>query len=147
MALAEPLLIGAENQRNVRELRRRLTERAPEQQVLWGVRYVIVAADDVRDLHLEIVDDNRQMIRGQPVRSKDDEVLDLRVVEFDCASDAIHVRSHARRHKESNCRLHAGGVQALLLLSGKVDARAIVFPAAPRLFRVLALQLNRSGAQ
>ena len=95
VALAEPLLVGAENQRDVRELGRRLAERAPEQDVLWRIRDVIVAADDVRDLHIEIVGDDRQVIRRQPVRSKDDEVLDLRVVELD--------RRHGRDPRTTSC--------------------------------------------
>ena len=68
MSLAEALLVGSENERHVRELRRRFAERLPEEHVLRRVRDVIVAADDVRDAHVQIVGDDRQVI-GRQARS------------------------------------------------------------------------------
>ena len=49
MALAQPLLVRTEDQRHMREARRRPSERFVEQDLLRRVRDVIVAANDVRD--------------------------------------------------------------------------------------------------
>ena len=82
MPLAQPLLVGAENQRHVRELRHRRAQRLVKQHLLRRVRDVIVAPHHMRDLHLDIVGDDGEVIRGMAVGSEDDEVLDVRVVEL-----------------------------------------------------------------
>ena len=71
VTLAQPFLVGPEDQRHVSELRRRPAERLIQQHLFRGVRNVIVATNDVRDLHADVVDDDRQLIGRLPVRSQD----------------------------------------------------------------------------
>ena len=53
--LAQALLVGAEDERHVRELRHVRPERLEQQHVLRRVGDVIVAADDMRDRHVDVV--------------------------------------------------------------------------------------------
>ena len=55
MTLAQSLLVGTEDQRDVREARLRRADRAIQQDLLRRVGNVIVAPHHVRDLHLHIV--------------------------------------------------------------------------------------------
>ena len=89
MTLAEALLVGAENQRHVRELRHGHAERFEQQHVLRRVRNVIVAANHLRDPHVHVIGDHRQVIRRIRIRSQDHEIFDIRVVEIDRAVDEI----------------------------------------------------------
>ena len=98
MSLAQPLLVGAENQRHVRELRQRRVQRAIQQDLLRRVRDVIVAAHHMRDPHLHIVGHDREVIGRQAVGADDDEVLDDGAVEFDRAVDEI---VEARRRRQA----------------------------------------------
>ena len=60
--LAQPLLVGAQDQRHVREPRDGRAERLEEQHVLRRVGDVVVAADHVRDRHVHVVHDHRQVV-------------------------------------------------------------------------------------
>ena len=91
---------------------------------------MIVAANHVRDAHVDVVGDDRQVIDRQAVRAQDDEVFDLLVIDLDVAAHMIGVRRLPRRHFEPQRRLHAGCFESLLLVGGKMQAGAIVFPAA-----------------
>ena len=71
-----------------------------EQHLLRRVRNVIVAAHDVRDRHVDVVDDDRQVVRRVAVRPQHDEVLDVRVVELD--------RARARDRGSASCRRAPG---------------------------------------
>ena len=51
--------------------RRRRAERLEQEHVLRRVRDVIVASNHVRDLHLHIVDDDREVVGGVAVRAED----------------------------------------------------------------------------
>ena len=73
----------------MRERGHRAAERLVEQHLLRRVRDVVVAADDVRDLHVDVVDDDRQVIGRVAVGAEDDEVLDVLVVEVDRAVHEI----------------------------------------------------------
>ena len=52
-------------------------------------RYPLVATDDVRDLHGAVVDDVRQMVRGEAVRLQKHEVIEERVSEADLAPQQV----------------------------------------------------------
>jgi hypothetical protein len=58
MPFAQPLLVRTEDQWNVREHRQRGAKRSEEQHMLWRIRDVVIAADDMRDAHVDVVDDN-----------------------------------------------------------------------------------------
>ena len=79
-ALAEPLLVRAEDQRHVREPRGRGAERLVQQHLLGRVRNVIVAAHDVRDRHVDVVDHDREVVGRVTIGAQHDEVLDRGVL-------------------------------------------------------------------
>ena len=124
------------------ELRDRGSERLEEEHVLRRVRDVIVAPHDVRDLHIHVVGDDGQVIRRLTVRSQDDEVLDVGVVERNRPMNEVGERGPAVRHLESNRPRRAGGVQPRDFGGRQRAAGAIVNPAAARRFGGRALRLD-----
>ena len=144
--LAQPPLVGAEDQRHVREARHRRAERLVEQHLLRRVRDVIVAADDVGDPHVDVVDDDRQVIGRVAVRPQDDEVLDHRVVELDPPVHHVVVRRRARRACGSGSRAARPAASRAAISSRRErGARAVVRPRLPRLLGRLALRLDLVG--
>ena len=54
-----------------------------------GVGQVVVAADDVGDLHHGVVDDGREVVRGRAVGTEDDKVVELLGIKGHLAVDGI----------------------------------------------------------
>ena len=71
MPLGQRRVIRTKNQRQVRKLRRREAERLIQEQLPRRVGQVIFAANDVRDPHQRIVDDNSKVVRGTPIGSQE----------------------------------------------------------------------------
>ena len=94
--LREPLLVAAEDERKVRERRHGGAERAEEQHVLRRIREVIVAARDVRDLHVDVVDDDGEVIGRIAVGAEQDEVVDQVALELHVAADEVMELDRAR---------------------------------------------------
>ncbi len=76
MALRQLAAVGAEDQRVVRVGGRRRAEGGEHEELARRVGQVVVAADDVTDRHLMIVDDGREVVAGGAVGAHDDEVAD-----------------------------------------------------------------------
>ena len=106
----------------MRERRRRASERLIEQDLLRRVRDVIVAADDMRDPHVDVVDDDREVVGGLGVGAQDDEVFDHRVREFDRAVHQVGEAGLALRHLEADRARRSGGLT--LLRSARPSARS-----------------------
>ena len=83
MALRELLAVGPVEQRQVRVARRLVAERLEDEQLLGRVREVIVAADDVGDPHLGVVDGDREVVERRAVAARDHEVVREPVLEPD----------------------------------------------------------------
>ena len=128
VALAQALLVGAEDHRHVREGRHRRAHRGEQQHVLGRVRDVIVAADHVRDRHVDVVADHRQVIDRQPVAADDDEVVDAGVVELDRALHEIGERRAALGHLEADRARRAVRGQLAGLRLGQRPLAADVAP-------------------
>ena len=62
--------------------RRRFAERFVNQNLLMRVRQMILSANYVRNSHLDVVADNRQIIKRMTVRAQQNEVFDLGVIAF-----------------------------------------------------------------
>jgi hypothetical protein len=75
--LALPHLGRLQDERDVREDRRRDAETLVKPHVLARVGQVVLAADDVRDLHLDVVHDVHEMEHRVAVGAEDHEVLVL----------------------------------------------------------------------
>src|SRR5581483_2957299 len=84
-----PLLVGAEDQREMGEHRRLAVERAKQQDVLRRVGEMVVAARDVGDLHVDVIDDDGEVVRRIAVGANENEVVDLLRVEMDIAANQI----------------------------------------------------------
>ena len=70
---------------------------------------MVVAADDVADAHVPVVDDDAEVVGRRAVRAGDDEVVQLGVAEFDAALDLVVPADDAvGRAAEADHRLHAG---------------------------------------
>ena len=74
VALAHLGAVAVQDERDVRVMRRLDAEGVEERDVLGGVAQMIFAADDVRDVHLQIVNDVDEMEHGLAVGTQDDEV-------------------------------------------------------------------------
>ncbi len=129
----------------MREARHRRPERLVEQHLLRRVRDVVVAADDVGDAHVDVVDDDRQVVGRVAVRPQHDEVLDHRVVELDPPVHHVVVRGGAGRHAKADGARRAGGFARGDVVGREIHARAVVRPGLPGGFRGLALRFDVVG--
>ncbi len=117
VALAEPRAIDAEDERDVCERRHRVAERPVEQDLLRRVGQVVLAADDVRDPHVGVVDDGAEIVRRRAVGAHDDEVVEFAVLEDDVAFDEVGhhglaVERGLEAHDERPTRRGVGAVAA-----------------------------------
>ena len=55
--------------------RRRGAQRLDDEQLLRGVREMVVAADHMGDLEIDVVDRDREVVQGRPVGAGDDEIV------------------------------------------------------------------------
>ena len=77
VALGELLAVVAVDQRHVRELRRRPAHGLEDRDLPGGVGQVIVAADDVGDAHVVIVDHDREHVGRLAVGAQQHEIVDV----------------------------------------------------------------------
>ena len=80
--------------------------RLEQQDVLGRVRQVVLAADDVADLHVRVVDADREVVERRAVRADDDQVAaERRLVDLDVAADDVVERDDSLPDAEANDRL------------------------------------------
>ena len=89
VALGHALAVLAEDHRQVGVDRTRRAERLEDVDLARGVVDVIVAADDVGDVHVHVVDDDREVVGRRAVGALDDEIVELGVVDDDLALDRV----------------------------------------------------------
>ncbi len=77
LALGELGAVGRDEQRKMRKLRRLCSEALEDEQVLEGVGEVILAANDVADAQIGIVDAGGEVVGRHPIRPQQGEVFDL----------------------------------------------------------------------
>ena len=145
MPLAQPLLVGPEDQRHVRELRHRRAERLVQQHLLRRVRDVIVAADHVGDRHVDVVDDDREVVGRVAVGAQDRRSLRC------CAwSNSIGPCTRSAkvvspsRHAEADRRAARRAASSAAISSGdeRADTRGRTSTPRPRASRRRALRLQ-----
>ena len=125
VALAQALLVRAQDQGHVGVAGRRPAQRADHHHLLGRVRDVVLAADDVGDAHLHVVDRRGQVVGGRAVRAGDDEVLDGRVLEGHRAADVVlDLRAPVDVDREAPHRAHPGLLEGGDLLGAAVAAAA-----------------------
>ena len=89
MPLAELGAVGAVDQRDMGEARRLGAERMVELGLAEGVGQVVVAADDMGDAHVDVVDHDREHVGGRAVGAQQHHVVELRVGDPHGALDEV----------------------------------------------------------
>ena len=89
MALGELLAVGTQDHRDVGERGHGRAEGLVDHDLARGVGKVVVAADDVGDLHHGVIDDGREVVRGRAVGAEDDKVVELLGVEGHLAMNGV----------------------------------------------------------
>ena len=128
-----------DNHREMPVLRRRRAKRLEKLYVLEGVLHMVVAADDVRNTLVDVINHVRQMENGRPIAADDGEVLDILgllrhvtlhdVVKFDGA-----FLRHAEHHDFAGFAVTGGAFALVCLPLGKK-----LFNALKMAFHVLGL--------
>ena len=122
--------------------RRLVAERPEQQDVLRRVREVVLAADDVGDLHRGVVDDDREVVERRAVGADDDEVAaEVRDVDLDPAADDVVDADDALADPEAERRLAALGLEGAPAPPG-VRLRAAAAVAGRQLRRLEPLPLG-----
>ena len=123
LALAHLRAVRVEDERQVREARHVVAERSEQQDVLGRVREVVLAADDVGDLHRRVVDDDREVVQRRAVGADDHEVAaEVADVELDVAAHDVVEADHALADAEAERAAPALGLAGAPLLGGQVRA-------------------------
>ncbi len=112
-ALGELGSVGRNQQRQMRELRRRVAGGFENQHVLVGVRKMILAANDVADAQVGIVGAGGQVIGRHPIGAQQGEVFNVGAC-FDLLAvngigEANHVAGIARHAKTESERFSGSG--------------------------------------
>ena len=107
-------------------------ERRENVHLTRGIVDVVVASNDVRDVHLEVVDNNGEIVGWGAIGSGDDEIVQLRIVEHHLASNQIIDNDIAfPRISESNNRVdtvpRCRSMAATAIISRLFTIRALRF--------------------
>ena len=89
VALGELLAVGAQDHGDVGEGGHRRAHGLVDHDLARGVGEVVVAADDMGNLHHGVVDDGREVVRGRAIGAEDDKVVELLGVEGHLAVDGV----------------------------------------------------------
>ena len=109
MAFGEPAPVGPQNHREVRVLGRLDTQSSHNVQLPGCVVEMIITAHHVSDLHLAVVDNNREIVGRHTIRAHDDQIVQLRIVENYLTTDSVaHANLPAGGRPETNDRIHIG---------------------------------------
>ena len=89
VALGELFAVGTQDHGDVGERGHGRAEGLVDHDLTRGVGQVVVAADDMGDLHHGVVDDSREVVRGRAIGAEDDKVVELLGIEGHLAVDGI----------------------------------------------------------
>ena len=98
------------------------SQRGKDEQLLWRVGEVVVAADDVGDAHLEVVDRDREVVQRSPIATRDHEVVQGGVRERDRSADEV-VDHRLALVGDPKADRRVGSVAGLAAVSGTVVLR------------------------
>ena len=143
---AEPfrqLAFAADQQRLMGEGRRRHAHRLEHLQLQRGVGDVILAADDMGDAHLGIVDGGRQHVQPRSVSAADNRIAHRSRVEMLGPADQVGpFDHHAMVELEPPMRFDALCLECRALIVGQPQRRAVIDGRQPAPQQDLALQLQ-----
>ena len=108
VALGELLAVGAVNERDMGKLRHRPAEGLIELVLAKRIGEVIIAADDMRDRHVVVIDDTSQHVGRRAVSAQQHHVVELLVGDCDGAlHQVIDPRFAGSRRLQANHWRHA----------------------------------------
>src|SRR5215471_17961592 len=130
--LVFPAWLG--DKRHVRILRQWIAEAVCDEDLAWCIRQVLRSPDDMRDLHVMVINHVGQVVQYCAVSPLDDMVLLLAPGDFDAAADVI-VKDAATllRHLQAHHAL------AALSLEAGAGCRCLGHPAAAVVVGILRL--------
>ena len=99
----------------MRELRHRPAQRLVKRDLLRRVGEMIVAANDVRDLHQRVVDHHHVVVNRNAAGAQDDGIADHFVGELDHAAHDVVKANGVLGNAQANGRSFAAGAAALRL--------------------------------
>src|SRR5271155_1381430 len=94
--LRKPRAVRPQNQRHVRENRRRRPQRVIDQHLLRRIRQMIRAANNVRDAHINVVHHHAQLISRHAARAQQHKILDVCVLYLTRPKNRVLEFRHAR---------------------------------------------------
>ena len=157
VALRELLPVVAEDHRQVRVERHLRAERGEDVDLARRVIHVIVATDDVGDLHIPVVNDDAEIVGRRAVGARDHQIVEFGIGDLDAALDEVVPGHHAiERIAEAHDRQRAGwwGRQRLagLRAPGAVITRleapgAQLLAHVVELFRCCVAVVGRAGGE
>src|SRR3954451_9708352 len=129
VTLRELLPVGPVEQGQMGEEGRLGAERLVDEELLGRVREVVLAADDVRDLGVGVVDGDREVVENRPVRAGDHGVVEVDVAERRLAADEVvddglALVRHAQAHGAVALRLAAEAAVGAVLGLPRLDVGA-----------------------
>src|SRR5688572_30164538 len=87
----------------MRELRNRGAERLIKQNLFVSIRQMVLTANHMRDAHLNVVENDRQVVKRMAVRSQQNQVFNLGMSAFLLAVNNVReVRSAFTRDFQAN---------------------------------------------
>ena len=108
VALGQPLAVAAENGGKVRELRHGPVESLIQRHLFRRIGEMVVAADDVGNLHQRIVDDDYVVVNRNPGRAQDDGIAHHLIREFDLAVHDVVKTNGSLRNAQADGARFAG---------------------------------------
>ena len=89
MALGKLGAVGAMDQRHMAIDRLGPSHRPDDRELAKSIVEMVVAADDMRDPHVVIVDDDREHVGGRSVGAKQDEIIEFTVLDRHLSLDLV----------------------------------------------------------
>ena len=109
VAFGELLAILTQHGGRMREHRQRRTESMEHVDLARRVVDVIVAANDMRDLHIDIVDHHAEVVGRRAIGTRKHQIIEFFIADLDTPFHCVVPRHHAgERVLEADHRLHTG---------------------------------------
>ncbi len=138
MPLGELGSVGTMDQRQMGKFGDRPVEGTVDLGLAEGVVEVVVAADDVADLHIMVVDHHREIVGRAAVCAQNDQIVELGVGNRDLTLNAIvdRRRTLLRRLQPDDRRYTGRGLGWIAVAPGPVIADRALFGARPLAHRL-----------
>ncbi len=89
MTLAQARLVRSQNHRDMGEFRHIKTQCLIHQNLARRIVDMVVTADDMRDVHERVIDDNGKVVSGIAVAAFDDQIIQLIIIKADIAFNEV----------------------------------------------------------